>query len=168
RVDDRDPRLRQVRHRTEPFDHVVQLRRLIALDDLRARRRQCELVGREVLEEGESDDDQDQRDEADIQDVEEDDCKDDVEKPEQRAREEHSQRQTGVATVRPSFHRESLSLEARLTRPIVAATLVAAAALHASPTAGAARPRIYVQAPGTIPAFVTWPAAFGLFVPCAR
>ncbi len=54
-----------------------------------------------------------------------------------------------------------------MTRLIVAAALVAAAALNASPTAGAARPRIYVQAPGTIPAFVTGPAAFGLFVPGA-
>ena len=37
-VDDRDPRLRQVGERAEPLDHVVELRRLVALDDLRARR----------------------------------------------------------------------------------------------------------------------------------
>ena len=36
RVDDRDPRLGQVGHRAQPLDHVVQVGRLVALDDLRA------------------------------------------------------------------------------------------------------------------------------------
>ena len=71
------------------------------LDDLRARSAQRELVGGEVLEERKPDDDHDHRDQADAQDVEEDDCKDDVEEPEQRAREEHPEGQTGVTTVRP-------------------------------------------------------------------
>jgi hypothetical protein len=57
--------------------------RLVAFHDLRARGLQCELVGREVLEEGKADDDQDHRDEADAQDLEEDDCEDDVQQSEQ-------------------------------------------------------------------------------------
>src|SRR5207247_11068949 len=55
-----------------------------------------------------------------------------------------SQRQTGVATVRPAFHRESLSLKARVIRGIVAVGLMTGAFLAASPAAQAARPTIYV------------------------
>jgi cytochrome c551/c552 len=43
--------------------------------------------------------------------------------------------------------------------------VVAAAFLGASAAAAQARPTIYVVAPGTIPRFITQPAAFGLFVP---
>ena len=42
---------------------------------------------------------------------------------------------------------------------------MAAAFLGASAAAAQARPTIYVVAPGTIPRFITQPAAFGLFVP---
>ncbi len=35
--DDGDPRLRQVGHRAQALDHVVELRRLVAVDHLRAR-----------------------------------------------------------------------------------------------------------------------------------
>ena len=55
---------------------------------------------------------------------------------------------------------------AKLTRLIVAAGIVAAG-LHASPTADAARPRVYVQAPGTIATVLREQAAIGLFVPGA-
>ena len=40
----------QVGHRREALDHRVQLRRLVRRHDLRARREQCDLVRREVLE----------------------------------------------------------------------------------------------------------------------
>ena len=83
-VDDRDARHRQLGHRAEPLDRVVQLRRLVALDDLRAGGAQRELVGREVLEEREPDDDQEHRDEPDVQELEQDDGERDVEQPEQR------------------------------------------------------------------------------------
>ena len=99
RVDDRDARLGQVCHRAEPLDHVVQLGSLVTLDHLRARGLEGELVGGEVLEERDPNDDHEHRDEADTQNVEENDRKDDVEEPEQRAREEDSERKTGVATV---------------------------------------------------------------------
>ena len=55
RVDDGDPRLRQVGHRAEPLDHRVQLGRLSARDDLRPGRGERELVGGVVLEEGDPD-----------------------------------------------------------------------------------------------------------------
>ena len=73
--DDGDARLRQVGHRAEPLDHRVQLGRLLGGDDLRAGRRERELVGRPVLEDGDADDDHEHRREADVQHVEEDDAR---------------------------------------------------------------------------------------------
>jgi len=58
-------------------------------------------------------------------------------------------------------------LEARCTRRIVASGIAAAGLLNAGSTAQAARPTIYVVPPGTIPRFISQPAAFGLFVPGA-
>ena len=48
-VDDCDPRLGQVGQRAQPLDHVVQVGRLVALDDLRPGGRERDLVGREQL-----------------------------------------------------------------------------------------------------------------------
>src|SRR5439155_20191506 len=89
-VDDGDARLGQIAHGAETLDHVVQLWRLIALDHLRAGGGQRELVGGEVLEEGDPDDDHDHGHETNVQNLEEHDRKDDVEQPEQRAGEDHS------------------------------------------------------------------------------
>ena len=50
-VDHGDARLREVGQRAEPLDHVVQLGRLLALDDLGPGRGERELVRREELEE---------------------------------------------------------------------------------------------------------------------
>jgi site-specific DNA-cytosine methylase len=98
-VDDRDPRLRQVGHRAEPLDHVVQLRRLVALDDLRAGGGQRDLVGRVVLEEREPQHDHEHRREPDLQHREQNNSKDDVQQAEQGCRQQHPQRETGVASV---------------------------------------------------------------------
>jgi cytochrome c551/c552 len=54
-----------------------------------------------------------------------------------------------------------------LTPRIVAAGIVAAGLLNAASTAQAARPVIYVMAPGTIPGSIEQPAALGLYVPGA-
>ena len=54
-----------------------------------------------------------------------------------------------------------------MTRRIVAIGIAAAGLLNAGSTAQAARPTIYIVAPGTIPRFIARPAAFGLFVPGA-
>src|SRR5436305_1391863 len=94
----------------QALDHVVQPRRLVAADDLGARGPEGELVGGEVLEEGQPDDDHEHRDQADVQVLEEDDGEDDVEQPEQGARDEHPQRESCVATERLPFHRESAFL----------------------------------------------------------
>ena len=61
--------------------------RLLAGDDLRACGGEGELVGGVVLEERETDDDQEHRREPDVEDAEEDDGEDDVEQTEQRRRE---------------------------------------------------------------------------------
>ncbi len=103
-LNDGNPRLRQVGHRAEPFDHRVEVGRLLGGDDLRAGRGERDLVGGVVLEEGHADDDHDHRREADVEHAEEHDGEDDVEQPEQPAREEHPQRQSSVATERPAFH----------------------------------------------------------------
>ena len=104
RVDDGDPRLRQVGHRAEPLDHRVEVGRLLGGDDLRAGRGERELVGGVVLEERHADDDHEHRPEPDAQHAEEDEREDDVEQPEQRAREEHPQRKPSIATERPAVH----------------------------------------------------------------
>src|SRR6478736_6405754 len=49
--------LRQVGHRAEPLDHCVQIRRLFLGDDLGPGGGERELRRREVLEDGEADDD---------------------------------------------------------------------------------------------------------------
>ena len=73
--------------------------RLLARDDLGAGGAQRELVRGVVLEERDPDHDHEHRHEADVQDVEQDDGEDDVEQAEQAAREEHPQREAGVAAV---------------------------------------------------------------------
>ena len=60
-LNDGDPRLRQVGHRAEPFDHRVKVGRLLGGDDLRAGRSERDLVGGVVLEEGDADDDHEHR-----------------------------------------------------------------------------------------------------------
>ena len=116
-VDHRDPRLRQIGHRAEPLDHVVQLGRLLALDDLRPGRRQRELVRREVLEEREPADDQDDREpDPEVEQLEEDDEEDDVEQAEQERRQDHPRRQPCVAAVRLASHRGLGSLEGAFRR----------------------------------------------------
>ena len=106
RVHDRDLRLRQVRHRAQPLDHVVQRGRLLAGDDLRAGGGERELVRREVLEEREPDDDQEHGRETDVQHLEEDHREDHVEQAEEARREDHPQCQTGIATVGLPLHDE--------------------------------------------------------------
>ena len=76
-------RLRQVGQRAQALDHVVQLGRLVALDDLGPGRGERELVGGEVLDEREADDDHDHHQQAGVQHLEEDDREDDVEQAEQ-------------------------------------------------------------------------------------
>ena len=68
-------------------------------DDFRAGGGEGELVRRVVLEEREPDDDQEDRDETDVQNVDEGDCEDDVEQAEEAAREEHPEREAGVAAI---------------------------------------------------------------------
>ena len=104
RVHDRDLRLRQVGHRAEPLDHVVQRRLLLAADDLRAGRPERELVRRVVLEERERDDDHEHRCEPDAEGLQEDEPEDHVEQAEHARRQEHPQREAGVAAVRLPFH----------------------------------------------------------------
>jgi hypothetical protein len=78
-VDDGDPRLRQVGHGAEALDYGMELRRVLARDDLRPRRGEGDLVGRPVLDDGEPDDDHEHRREGQIQRVEQDDGETDVE-----------------------------------------------------------------------------------------
>ena len=78
--------------------------RLLAADDLRARGAQRELVGGEVLEEREPDDDQQHRHEPDVQDVEEDHRDDDVQEAEQAAGEKHARREASVTAIGTAFH----------------------------------------------------------------
>ena len=103
-VDDRDARLRQVRHRAEPLDHRVQLGCFLGRDDLGPGCAERELVGGVVLEEGEADDDHEHRHEPEVEDAEQDDAKDDVEQAEQRAREEHAQGQAPIASEVFALH----------------------------------------------------------------
>jgi len=84
---------------------VVELRRLVPLHDLRARRGERQLVRGEVLDEGEPEDDHEHQPDPGVQDVEEDEGERDVEEAEQAAREEQPQRQPCVATVSLAFHR---------------------------------------------------------------
>ena len=98
-------RLRQVGHRAQALDHVVQRRAPPRGSTIFApEARERELVGGEVLEEREPDDDQEHRDEPDVQDVEQDDGEDDVEQAEQAAREEHARREAGVTAIGAAFH----------------------------------------------------------------
>ena len=103
-VDDRDARLREVRHRTQPLDHGVQLRCFLGRDDLGPGRPERQLVGCVVLEEGEADDNHEHPHEREVEDVEQNDGEDDVEQAEQRAREEHPQRQAPIASEVSAFH----------------------------------------------------------------
>ena len=106
RRDDGDPRLGQVGHRAEPLDHRVQLGRLLGRDDLRAGGSERQLVGGEVLERGQPDDDQEHRREPDVQDLEEDYGEHDVERAEQERRRDHARRQAEVASESLAFHRK--------------------------------------------------------------
>ena len=111
RVDHGDPRLREIGHRAQPLDHGVQLRRFFLAHDLRAGGCEGELVGGEVLEDGEPDDDQEHRNQADVQNLEQDYGEAHVQRAEQRACEQHPEGKTGVATVGLAFHRKSRSLK---------------------------------------------------------
>ena len=99
RVHDRDLRLRQVGDRAQPLDHVVQRGRLLAAHDLRAGGGEGDLVGGVVLEQRDADHDQQHRREADVEEREQDDGEDDVQQAEQARREEHPEREAGIAAV---------------------------------------------------------------------
>ena len=98
-VHDRDPRLRQIGHRAESLDHLVQCGGIRGAHDLRAGGRERELVRGVVLEEGETDDDDQQRHEADVQELEENDGENDVEQAEQACREQHPQCEAGIPAI---------------------------------------------------------------------
>ena len=104
RVDDRDPRLRQVGQRAQPLDHRMELGRLLRRDDLRSRGCERQLVRRPVLEHGQADDDHEQRHEPHVQHREEDDCEEDVEQAEQAARQDNAKGEPEIPAVRLPFH----------------------------------------------------------------
>src|SRR5439155_12265527 len=157
-----DPRLRQIGHRAQPLDHRVQFRRLVALDYLRAGGGERELVGGVVLEEGQANHDHDHRDQADVQDLEEDYGENDIEEPEQEAREEHPRRETRVASKSLAFHRKSCSLKG--TRLIVVSAVCLSGLLNLSATAQAAPISVRVV-PSFDPAAYAERGAVGLMVP---
>jgi hypothetical protein len=88
----------------------VEGRGLVGPDDLRSGGGERDLVRGEVLDERDPAHDHQHQDEPRVQDVEENERERDVQQPEQRAREEHSQREPGVTSVSLSFHRESAFL----------------------------------------------------------
>ena len=94
----------QVGERAEPLDHRVQVGRFLAGDDLRARGRKRDLVGCPVLDPRDADDDHEHGYERELHEDEQHDRKTDVEQPEQAAREEHPDREPGVAPVGLPLH----------------------------------------------------------------
>ena len=115
--DHRDARLRQVGHRREPLDHRVQLRRLVALDDLRAGSEQGELVRREVLEERDAADDQDDGEDPTLRTLTRTTKKTTYSSPSMNIVSEHPAGESAVASVSLAFHRKSRSLKRWGMRP---------------------------------------------------